>query len=113
MTDADMEAAMELEGDEDDDANEQDDDQFEDDEMLAQPDEEENDQEDDGEDDEEDVDEHDEDGGEEEVTEGVDPNPSAADKNKEKDATTVTEEKTTTPVAPVAPAVEKPKTEVK
>jgi len=38
MSDADMEAAMELEGDESGD-NEQEDDQFEDDEMLAQPDE--------------------------------------------------------------------------
>jgi hypothetical protein len=35
MTDQEMEAAMELEDDDEGDANEQDDDQFEDDEMLA------------------------------------------------------------------------------
>jgi hypothetical protein len=108
MTDADMEAAMELEGDESDDANEQDDDQFEDDEMLAQPDEDGDDAEDDGNDDEEDVDEHDEDGGEEEVQDGVDPNPNAADLNKDKDTSVITDEKATTPVAPVAPVVAAP-----
>jgi hypothetical protein len=99
-----MEAAMELEDDDEGDANEQDDDQFEDDEMLAQPDEDVNEDEDDGQDDEEDINEDDDDGGEEEAQEGVDPNPNAKDLNKEKDTTTVDEKKETPKVAaPVAP----------
>merc|ERR1712166_970407 len=75
--------------------------------MLAQP-EDENDEENDGEDDEEDVVESDEDGGEEEVAEGVDPNPSAKDENKDKDTSTVDDKKATdAPVKLVAPVAMK------
>lgn len=60
--------------------------------MLAQPDDE-NEDEDDGAEDEEDVAEDDDDGGEEETADGVDPNPNAPDLKKDKDTTTVTEDK--------------------
>ena len=73
MTDADMEAAMELEAE-----NSEEDNDFEDDEMLG-------DEDDEGEDANEGDDDEaeDDDGGDEETQEGVDPNPNAPDLHKD------------------------------
>merc|ERR1712166_719484 len=53
----------------------------------------------------EDVGESDDDGGEEEVQEGVDPNPNAKDDKKDKDTTTVPEDKKVDAKATATPAV--------